>query len=294
MFRLPSDYVPTTQPPSARLPDVRKSQLLRAYTATLRSTPLLLVLQHSNLTAVEWSAVRRELHLALARVPPPAAAPGLEPPVDIAGSVQLQVVRTGIFKVALRIVEFFDASAAAAAPGQPKVYTHDLSEAAYAATSKRVLQSMEIPETSTYRQLSPLLVGPLAILKFPAISPAHLSAALSVLAPSPPEFPAPPRRTSPGYYEPTFQNAVKKLLLVGGRIEGDVFDVDGVKWVGGIDGGLDGLRAQLVALLQSAGMGLTSTLEGASKNLWLTVESRRSVLEEQEKGEQGETGGSES
>ena len=54
-------------------------------------------------------------------------------------------------------------------------------------------------------------------------------------------------------------------------------------WVGGIDGGLDALRAQLVYLLQSAGMGLTSALEGAGKSLWLTMESRRSVLEEESK-----------
>ena len=291
-FQLPSDYVPPTQPPSARSPDARKSQLLRTYTSTLRSTPLLLVFQHSNLTAVEWSAIRRELGLALAKVPPPPplpadAAPGLPPPVDIASSVRLQVIRTGMFKVALRVVEFFDSGAAAATTGLPDVYTHDLSEAAYEATSKMALQRINIPEMSTFKQLGPLLVGPLAILKFPAISPAHLSAALSILAPSPPEFPPPTRRVNPGYYEAVFQNAVKKLLLVGGRIESKVFDVDGVKWVGGIDGGLDVLRAQLVALLQSAGIGLTNTLEGAGKSLWLTVESRRSVLEEEEKAAKG-------
>ena len=54
--------------------------------------------------------------------------------------------------------------------------------------------------------------------------------------------------------------------------------------MGGIAGGLDGLRAQLVMLLQNAGVGLTSTLEAAGKNLWLTMESRRTDMEEKEGG----------
>jgi large subunit ribosomal protein L10 len=39
-----------------------------------------------------------------------------------------------------------------------------------------------------------------------------------------------------------------------------------------------------VYLLQSAGLGLTTALEGASKSLWLTMESRRSVMEEEQNG----------
>ena len=142
---------------------------------------------------------------------------------------------------------------------------------------------MAIPEDSQYKELSPLLVGPVALLTIPAVSPAHLAAALKVLSPSPPAFAAPSRKKQPSYYDPVAQSGLQKLLLVGGRIEGKVFDLEGVKWVGGIEGGLDGLRAQLVYMLQSAGLGLTSALEGAGKSLWLTMESRRSVMEEAEK-----------
>jgi large subunit ribosomal protein L10 len=53
--------------------------------------------------------------------------------------------------------------------------------------------------------------------------------------------------------------------------------------VGGIEGGLDGLRAQLVYLLQSMGAGVTNTLESAAKNLYFTMESRRTMLEEEGK-----------
>lgn len=258
---------------------MRKAQLLRTYTSLLRSTPLILVFQHNNLTALEWAAVRRELRLALAAVS--------NTPEDkaVTADVRLQIIRTRIFDVALKIVEFFDPSSVPpvkSGSNKNRVYNHDLSKAAYKAI-KSVPQEPEALADSPYGQLSPLMVGPLAVLTFPAVSPAHLAAALGVLAPQAPAFPAPSRKKNPGYYEPTVQTALQKLLLVGGRIEGRVFDVEGVRWVGGIDGGLDSLRAQLVYLLQSAGLGLTSALEGAGKSLWLTMESRRSVLEEESK-----------
>ncbi|KAH8911300.1 hypothetical protein BR93DRAFT_923987 [Coniochaeta sp. PMI_546] len=286
-LRLPADYVPPTKPPTARPPEVRKAQLLRTYTSLLRSTPLILVFQHNNLTALEWAAVRRELRLALAAV---STAPE---DALVTADVKLQIIRTRIFDVALKIVEFFDPSSVApvkSGSNKNRVYNHDLSKAAYKAI-KSVPQEPEKLADSPYGQLSPLMVGPLAILTFPAVSPAHLAAALSILAPQAPAFPAPSRKKNPGYYEPTVQTALQKLLLVGGRIEGRVFDVEGVRWVGGIDGGLDSLRAQLVYLLQSAGLGLTTALEGASKSLWLTMESRRSVLEEESKPAAAESEG---
>jgi large subunit ribosomal protein L10 len=52
-------------------------------------------------------------------------------------------------------------------------------------------------------------------------------------------------------------------------------DTAGTKWVGGIQGGIDGLRAQLVHTLESTGLGLTSALESAGNSLWVTLESRR-------------------
>jgi large subunit ribosomal protein L10 len=283
--------VPPNKPPTARPSDTRKSQLLRTYTSLLRSTPLILIFQHNNLTAVEWAAVRRELRIALDKV----STEGTDS-ADVTSKAQLQVIRTRIFDVALKIVEFHDPSKVApttvsALSGEKVqvVYNHDLSKAAYKSVKAATKGDAPLPESSAYGQISPLLIGPLAILTLPAVSPAHLAAALSVLSPSPPTFPAPSKKKSPGYYEPIAQAGFQKLMLVGGRIEDKVFDLDGVKWVGGIEGGLDALRAQLVYMLQSAGLGLTSALEGASKSLWLTLESRRSVLdEEQNGGKEGE------
>ncbi|KAH8649950.1 hypothetical protein BX600DRAFT_442041 [Xylariales sp. PMI_506] len=282
-LRLPDDYVPPTKPPTARRPETRKSQLLRSYTALLRSTPLMLFFQHNNLTATEWAAVRRELRSALAEVPAPVAGPDGVLPVDPVDSIQLTVLRTRIFDVAFKIVDFFDAEAAAKASN---TYTHDLSPSAYQAIQKANLED----PNSTYAQMSPLLTGPVAALTIPTVSPAHLAAALKVLAPSAPAFPAPSRKKSPGYYDPIAQNGLQKLILIGGRIENKAFDESGVKWVGGIEGGLDGLRSQLVYLLQTAGLGLTTALEGHSKGLWLALEGRRTQLEEEQNPKPAEGG----
>jgi large subunit ribosomal protein L10 len=275
----PVDFIPATKPPSARPVETRKSQLIRTYTSLLRTTPLILFLQHNNLTAVEWTAVRRELKKALEAVPPPSAAPGTKA-TDISPLVKLQVLRTNMFNVALKIVEFYDPQAAAALSTTPRTtrgpITHDLSEAAYNAIKKA-----EIPADSSYAQIEPLMVGPLVALTMPTVSPAHLAAALSVLAPVPGKFPAPTRRKNPGFHDPICQNGLSKLLVVGGRIEDKVFDQTGVEWVGGIGGGLDGLRAQLVHVLESAGMGLTTALEGGSRSLWMTLESRKIQLEDE-------------
>jgi hypothetical protein len=77
-------------------------------------------------------------------------------------------------------------------------------------------------------------------------------------------------------------------MLLGARVESKVFDREGTQWVGGIEGGLDGLRAQLVAMLQGVGAGITNALEGASRSLYFTVESRRMDMEEKENPEKKE------
>jgi hypothetical protein len=76
---------------------------------------------------------------------------------------------------------------------------------------------------------------------------------------------------------------LKKLMLLGARIEGRVFDLEGTRWVGGIDGGMDGLRSQLVQMLEGFGAGLASTLESAGRSLYFTMEGRRNMLEEEGK-----------
>ncbi|OAQ64142.1 proteinrelated to ribosomal protein YmL11 precursor, mitochondrial [Pochonia chlamydosporia 170] len=271
------DPVPTTKPASARPIDTRKSQLIRTYTSLLRSTPLILFFQHSNLTAVEWAAVRRELKKAVDAVPE-APQPSDQSLVDLSSQLRLQVVRTNMFDVALRIVEFHNPALYKASPSSraknPGQLVHDLSETAFQA-----IREATIPPNSAYAQLQPLMVGPIAALVLPAVSPAHLAAALSVLSPVHGMFPAPSRKKSPGYHDPICQNGLAKLMLVGGRIEGKVFDQAGVNWVGTIEGGLDGLRAQLVATLQGAGLGVTAALEGGSRNIWLALESRRVQLD---------------
>lgn len=77
------------------------------------------------------------------------------------------------------------------------------------------------------------------------------------------------------------QAGLQKLFLLGARVDGGVFDLEGTRWVGSIDGGIDGLRSQLVQMLQGFGAGLASTLESAGKSLYFTMEGRRNMLEEE-------------
>lgn len=226
--------------------------------------------------------MRRELKKALDAVPQPAPIPGAQVS-DVAANTSIQVLRTNMLSVAFKIVELHNPEIAAAQSGTERTtrgaLVHDLSKAAY-----ETIRNAPVPEDSAYAQIAPLMVGPIAALTIPAVSPAHLAAALSILSPVPGKFPAPTRKKNPGFHDPTCQNGLAKLVLVGGRVEGKIFDQSGVNWVGSIDGGLDGLRAQLVAILQGAGLGLTNALEGNSKNLWLALEGRKGQLEDEAKG----------
>lgn len=274
---VPVDQSPPTKPKSARPVETRKSQMIRTYTSMLRTAPLVLFFQHSNLTANEWAAVRRELRKALDAVVTPVSAPGTTP-LNMAPEIKLQVLRTNMLNVALKLVEFYSPELAATLPTTPRStkgpLVHDLSQAAY-----DVIKTLKPPTDSTYAHMEPLLVGPLAGLVMPAVSPAHLAAALRVLSPVVGKFPAPSRKKNPGWHDPVCQNGLAKLTLVGGRVEGKIFDEADIGWIGGIEGGMDGLRAQLVGMLQGAGLCITAALEGGSKALWLSLESRRTQLE---------------
>lgn len=255
----------------------------------------MLIFQHNNLKAAEWIAVRRELAEALRKVDEEQVKNGnLE---YIGGSAKIQIVQTGIFASALKVVEFWKPDFENASVGSNSkpvpaasaeslvqarkaeaVTTHGLSQKAWTAAKRN---------SKLQHGLEPLLSGPIALFTVPNVSTVHLKAALSILAPST-AFPAPKRKAKPTYYEPAVQNGVQKLMLLGARIEGQSFDTEGTKWVGSVEGGIDGLRAQLVAALQGIGAGVTNTLEAAGRSLYITVEGRRGMLEEEAKGPSSE------
>jgi ribosomal protein L10 len=259
----------------------------------------MLLFQHNNLKSNEWVGIRRELSKALQKVDEARVAAG-HPAEQLAEAIKIQTIQTGIFAAALRVVEFFKPELQphlpAFGPTNPATassaiipvngssgdaLTHTLSKAAHEA----------VVDTRAAHALAPLLSGPLVLLTFPNVSPQYMKAALSILSPSQPQFPAPTRRANPGWHDTAVQSGLQKLLLLGARVEGKVFDVDGTKWVGSIDGGFDGLRAQLVALLQGIGAGVTNTLESAGRSLYFTVEARRTMLEDEAKGVAGKATG---
>ncbi|CAF9920237.1 MAG: hypothetical protein GOMPHAMPRED_002020 [Gomphillus americanus] len=256
------------QPPSVKRPADRRTQLLRQYASLLQSNPLIVLYQHSNLKSPEWVGVRRELTIALRKVDAERKSKGLNTS-DIADNIRIQVINTGVFYMALRIVEYFDRKT----QGLDDANSHFTSRAASDAAKSHNGQ----------HSLEPLLNGSVALLTMPAVSPDHLKAALSILSPKGPSFAAPRKRVAPGLYEPRVQAGLRKLMLLGARVEGQTFDFEGTRWVGSIEGGIDGLRGQIVAMLQNFGANVTNTLQSTSSNLWLTMESHRSVLEEEQK-----------
>lgn len=291
----PIQLHPTSQPPSYRSPEARRSQLLREYVSLLNTTPLFIVFQHNNLKANEWVGIRRELTAALKKLDEAEIASG-RPENAISSAIKLEIIRTNMFEPALRVSEYYQPPPPPNAPeandptlqtsspranaspsSADKAYTHALSRQAYEAASR----------AKGNHPLTPLLAGPIALLTFPTVSPQYLKAALQILSPQGPKFPAPTRRANPGYWDNAVQDGLKKLMLLGARVEGKVIDNAGTKWVGTIDGGIDGLRAQLVSMLQSFGGGVTGALESASRNLYFTMEGRKNMLEEQEKPAEG-------
>ncbi|OOQ91008.1 hypothetical protein PEBR_02127 [Penicillium brasilianum] len=293
--KAPISKTPPVQLPSHRNPEYRRSQLLRQYTSLIRTSPLMVIFQHNNLKSMEWASIRRELTKALQKVDEKIASEGRTAP-ELAPYIKLQTIQTSIFEVAIRIVEYFRPNEAAQAAGQPPsavnpitqtsaelpaisgsrddpALTHDLSRAAHAA----------VKHLKGRHELAGILVGPIAILSIPAVSPEHMKAALSILTPKESGFAAPTRKGNPEYHDPVVQTGLQKINLLAARVDGKVFDIAETKWVGSIEGGMDGLRAQLIMALQSMGSSVTSTLEGAGKSLYLTLESRRSVLEEEQK-----------
>lgn len=61
-----------------------------------------------------------------------------------------------------------------------------------------------------------------------------------------------------------------------------MFDHEKTRWVGGIDGGMEGLLGQLVGILQGFGAGVTEVLEGQGKRLYFTLEGLRGILDDKE------------
>lgn len=246
----------------------------------MQTTPLMLLFQHNNLKSMEWVGIRRELSAAMGKADEEMRRNGKEEQA-VGKIVKLTIIQTNIFEPALRIAEYYRPGSPAsqllesqgsiesgATDTQP---THALSESAYRATR---------PGLTPQHPLASLLTGPIAILTFPSVNPAHVAAALRILSPDKKMFRAPKKATTPGLYEPSVQEGLQKLMLLGARVDGRVFDSEGVKWIGGIEGGIDGLRAQLVAMLQGFGASLTTTLASASSSIWATVEARRKDLAE--------------
>ncbi|KAI9890768.1 MAG: hypothetical protein M1814_003699 [Vezdaea aestivalis] len=259
---------PPNQPPSYKPADLRKSQLIRQYTSLILSSPLILLFQQNSLIATEWAAVRRELNLALQK----ASSNLSTPSPDLASAIKIQTLQTGLFSTAMRLVEFYYPTLEAGPTPTPT--SRALSAEANAQVRRKKLRG----------GMQQLVAGPMAAVVFPAIEPALVKATLQILAPKAPHFPAPKKRASPGYHDPSCQRGIQKLVFLGARAEGRVYDPDQARRIGGLRD-FDGVRAELKGTLEGVAGGLVGNLEGIGTGLWTTLEGRRMMLEEEGKEE---------
>ncbi|KAI5819632.1 hypothetical protein BZA77DRAFT_275366 [Pyronema omphalodes] len=246
--------VSPTQPPSHRAADSRKTQLHRTYLSLLRSTPLMLVFQHNNLKAVEWSALRREITAALAKLTPAGEHDA------IAQHTKINVIRGGVFSAAMGVAEIYDKQGGK---------EHGTSKEAYKLTNKKRQK----------HPLSPLLDGPVGIVTFPVMSPPHIKTVVDIMFPE--------GRSVKGL-DPLALSAIQKLILLAARVDGHAASgsigtgrvVDGkmVRWVSALPG-FEALRGQVVAMLQSVGgADLVRTLDALPISAVRTIDAHRKVL----------------
>lgn len=247
-----TEHAPT-QPPSHRAADSRKTQLHRTYLSVLRSTPLMLVFQHNNLRAVEWTALRREIVTALRKLTPANEAD------EIAEGIKIVVLRGAVFSSAMRIAEYYDSADGKA---------HGTSKEAYELTKKH-----------TKHPLAPLFAGPVGIVTFPAVSPMHLKTVVDIM------FPV--ARAVKGL-DPVAVTGLQKLVLLAARVDGhvatgnagsgQVLDSTKVRWASALPG-FEGLRGQLVGIMQSlGGAELVRSLEAIPISIVRTIDGHRKVM----------------
>ena len=243
-----------TQPPSYRAAEARKTQLQRTYLSIIRSAPLMLVFQHNNLRSVEWSALRREVALALAKVVPAGDDDA------VASGTRLHVVRGALFSQAMRVAERYDARG-----GQQHGTSREANDGAKKKKHKH--------------RMAALLSGHIGLVTFPAVSPPHIRAVANIMFPD--------GRTAKGL-DPLAVAGLQKLVLLAARVDGHVasgslaggrlIDASTVRWAGELPGFVP-LRGQLAGMLQNAsGADLVRALEALPVSTLRTLDAHRKVL----------------
>jgi len=185
--------------------------------------------------------------------------------------IGIMTVNTELLGVAMRIAD-------TPAPGG-KLWTHGTSLEA-ADGGKRLKRK---------HHLASLLVGPLAVLTFPRLSPVHIAAAMDML------FPVRRGPAKKGF-DPAATAGLQKCILLGARVQerpvgtGRALNDEGIRWLSGLKS-VDEMRGEIVALLQSVGGGeVVRALESVAISLGRTVEGRRRLLEEEAGGPKEEEG----
>lgn len=170
-------------------------------------------------------------------------------------NAKLRVIRVGIFEHAVKVATVKDSP--------------DFAES-WNVNSKAISRSAKKNKVVDGLDLTQLLTGPICAVTFPTsveaaaggerkeVTPADLKAVIG-----------------------TIQKTQGKLLLVGGKFEGQVFSVDSLDRVSKLPG-LDILRGQVLSLLGAPAFRLSQLLGTPASVMGRTLEGRKVAMEEEQ------------
>ncbi|KAI9637943.1 uncharacterized protein MKK02DRAFT_42322 [Dioszegia hungarica] len=232
----------------------RKAFLHAYYTHLLRTSQLVLLFKHDNLTVSNLLAIRRAI--AKIPIPPPSRAISPPPPPPSSGEIEgedtsaratLTISRTGVLS------------------------------SLFKSPSSRPSSSSLTPPS-----LLPHLTGPTALITSPSLSPPYLSKLLTTINRElrKVQKEIPPNTAPEKVKQPTLQLVAG--IMEGGRLVG----VKEVESVGKLPA-LDTLRAQVVGLLEGQGRGLLGLLgQAGGGGLVRTLQGLEEGLKGGEAGEE--------
>lgn len=247
----------TVKPPTSK-----KSMTHADYVHYYRSNPTMLILQHNNLTQAQLLKIRAELKVAGAK---------------------LRIIRVGIFEHAVRVATLQESLASSSSSSAvagvadtegEKFLSMDVNakELSVAAKNKRHTSGLDVTQ---------LLSGPICTVTFP--DPVSVSVDIATALGADTGSSSGTRsEVAPDKLRQvmrTVQGTGDKLILLGGRFEGQVFAIDALDAVSKLPG-LQTLRGQLLSVLGSPAVRLSQLLGSPAQTLGRTMEGRRVALEE--------------
>lgn len=216
------------------------------YVSYYKSNPTMLILQHNNLTQAQLLKIRGDLKSVGAK---------------------LRVIRVGIFEHAIRVATFMSDS--------PMTETQNKWQVNSKAMSRHVKTNNPIKGLD----VTQLLSGPICTITFPQDPVVDRS-----LGAGQEQQLEADKSVSPDRLKKTIRVVSEtqgRLLLIGGKFDGQVFAVDSLDRISALPG-LDTLRGQLLSLLGAPAARLSQLLATPGQQLGRTLDGRKLAMSEEQ------------